>query len=144
MRGLTAAVECFALKERFVIARGARTEAVVVVATVQAGDRRGRGECVPYGRYGETVDSVLAQIEGARTFLERGAGREDLARLLPPGAARNALDCALWDLEAKRLGVPARELAGVHRIAPATTAFTISLGPPERMREAAAEAAWRP
>ena len=144
MRQLDVSVQRFRLAERFVIARGARTESAVVTVTLRTNTCRGRGECVPYARYGETIDSVLAQIETVRAPLEQGADRDRLATLLPPGAARNAFDCALWDLEAKRLGIPARELAGVHRIAPTTTAYTISLGTPADMAAAAARAAWRP
>ena len=143
-RRLDVAVERFPLAARFVIARGARTESLVVVATLDGGGHEGRGECVPYPRYGETVDSVVAQIESQRDRLEAGADRQALQSLLPPGAARNALDCALWDLDAKRLGRPAHELAGVHRVPPATTAFTLSLGTPDEMAAAARAAAWRP
>jgi L-alanine-DL-glutamate epimerase-like enolase superfamily enzyme len=143
-RRLDVTVERFPLAARFVIARGARTESVVVVATLDAGEHKGRGECVPYPRYGETVDSVIAQIESRRDGLEAGADRQALQGLLPPGAARNVLDCALWDLDAKRLGRPAHELAGAHRVPPATTAFTLSLGKPDDMAAAARAAAWRP
>ncbi len=143
-RRLDVTVERFPLAARFVIARGARTESVVVVATLDAGEHKGRGECVPYQRYGETVDGVMAQIESQRGALEAGADRQALQRLLPPGAARNALDCASWDLDAKRLGRPAHELAGVHRVPPTTTAFTLSLGTPAEMAAAARVVAWRP
>ncbi len=144
MRKLEVVIERFPLAERFVIARGAKTESVVVMATIHQAKSRGRGEAVPYGRYGETPDGVMAAIESVRAEIERGADRALLATLLPPGAARNALDCALWDLEAKRLGVPARDLAGVHRVAPATTAYTVSLGPPDAMAAQAGKVAWRP
>ena len=143
-RSLAVAVERFPLAKPFAIARGTKTESVVVVATLRAGEHRGRGECVPYGRYGETVESVEAQIETVRASIEGGATREDLQRLLPPGAARNALDCALWDLEAKRLAIRAFDLAGLHRLIPATTAYTLSLDTPDRMGAAAAEVAARP
>ncbi len=144
MRSLDVAIERFPLAERFVIARGAKTESVVIVVTLRQGEWRGRGEAVPYGRYGETVDGVAALIETVRAAVEHGAGRDALEALVPPGAARNALDCALWDLDAKRLGITAHEIAGVHRVAPATTAYTISLGSPEEMAAVAAKAAWRP
>ena len=143
-RTLAVAVERFPLAKPFSIARGTKTESVVVTATLTVGAHRGRGECVPYGRYGETVDSVLAQVEGVRASIESGATRENLQRLLPAGAARNALDCALWDLEAKRLDIRAFSLAGLHRLTPATTAYTLSLDTPDRMGAAAAEAAQRP
>lgn len=143
-RTVRLAVERFALAQPFVISRGARTEAVVVVVAIDQGPAHGRGECVPYGRYGETVDSVLGQIEQIRAALEAGVDRDDLQTLLPPGAARNAVDCALWDLDAKRLGVSAASLAGLHRLAPATTAYTLSLGTPEAMAAAARDASARP
>ena len=141
---LSIAVERFPILGKFVIARGAKTEAVVVVATIEDRGFRGRGESVPYARYGETVESVLTQIASVRTQLEAGADRGRLQSLLPPGAARNALDCALWDLDAKRCGVAAHVLAGVMPPAPVTTAFTISAGSPAEMAETAAKARERP
>ncbi|CAN2533885.1 L-Ala-D/L-Glu+epimerase [Methylocapsa aurea] len=141
---LTVSVERFPIAGRFVISRGAKTEAVVVAATLRDGDALGRGECVPYARYGESVESVVDQLESLRALLEAGADRAALAALLPPGAARNAADCALWDLEAKRTGVPAYRLAGLERMEPLITAYTISVGTPQEMREAAAKAAHRP
>ena len=97
---LHADVEVWPLKERFVIARGAKSEARVVVVTASRGGVAGRGECVPYARYGETVESVLGAIRGAGAVSTRDALRE----ALPTGAARSAIDCALWDLEAKETG----------------------------------------
>lgn len=126
------------------ISRGAKTEAVVVTATLVQGGGVGRGECVPYARYGESAESVVATIESARDALEAGADRADLQRLLPAGAARNALDCALWDLEAKLSGVPAHVAAGFEALLPLVTAFTISVGAPDQMRAAAERAADRP
>ena len=143
-RSLGIAVEEFPLSAPFVIARGARSSSIVVVVTVRHGEHRGRGECVPYPRYGESPPSVLAQIEAVRTAIEEGIDRAGLQSLLPPGAARNAIDCALWDLDAKRLGIRAEALAGLHRVGPATTAFTLSLGTPESMAAAARAAADRP
>jgi len=136
--------ERWPLAHAFVISRGAKTEAHVLVAEVEEDGVRGRGEAVPYGHYGETIDSVRAQIEDARPGLEQGGGRMGLQALLPPGAARNALDCALWDLEAKRLGVRAWTLAGRSRLDPVKTAYTLSLGPPEAMAQAARTHARRP
>jgi L-alanine-DL-glutamate epimerase-like enolase superfamily enzyme len=136
--------EQWPLATAFVIARGSKTEAEVVVAEIADGPHRGRGEAVPYGRYGETLESVLAQIEGVRTALEAGADRAVLQGLLAAGAARNALDCALWDLEAKRAGVRAWTLVGRVRLDPVKTCYTISLGPPEEMAEAARAQARRP
>ncbi len=141
---LTITVERFPILGKFVIARGAKTEAVVVVATIEDKGFRGRGESVPYARYGETVESVLTQIASVRAQIEAGADRGRLQSLLPPGAARNALDCALWDLDAKRCGVAAHVLAGVMPPAPVTTAFTISAGSPAEMAAAAAKARERP
>ena len=127
------AVERFPLATPFRIARGSRTEAVVVVAEVTADGATGRGECVPYARYGESVDSVVAQIESAGDVADRGA----LLAALPPGAARNALDCALWDMEAKRAGRPAHLVVCTDPPRPLTTAFSISLGAVGDMAEAA-------
>ncbi len=127
---LDIAVERWPVAGTFTIARGSRTEAVVVVATITRDGIAGRGECVPYARYGESVESVTAAIEAARPLLAAGADRDAIARAMPAGAARNAVDCALWDLEAKTAGVPAHVLAGIDRLAPATTCFTISLGTP--------------
>jgi L-alanine-DL-glutamate epimerase-like enolase superfamily enzyme len=143
-RSLSAAARSFALAKPFVISRGAKTEAVVVVAELTQGAFFGRGECTPYARYGESVESVLAQIESARPALEAGADRFALQNLLPPGAARNALDCALWDLEAKQTRIPAWQTAGLSRISPCVTAYTLSVGAPEEMARAAVEAAERP
>lgn len=115
----------------------------MVVVEIAAGDHRGRGEATPYARYGETPDSVLAQIETARIAVEAGADRAALQALLPAGAARNALDCALWDLEAKQAGVRAWTLAGRQRLDPVKTCYTLSLGTAEAMAEVArAHARW--
>ena len=143
-RRLTIAVERFPIAGRFTIARGSRTEAVVVVAILRDADAAGRGECVPYARYGETPEGVADSIEAMRDAVEGGLTRQDLQARMPAGAARNALDCALWDLEAKSTGVPAHVAAGIDRLAPVTTAYTISLGSAAEMAEAAARAAARP
>jgi hypothetical protein len=137
-RSLNVSVERFDLAAPFVISRGAKTLAEVVTVTLDEGLFCGRGECVPYARFGETPGSVVAAIEGLRGSLEAGLEREALQGFLPAGAARNAIDCALWDLEAKRLGVRAHEMAGLHRMAPVVTAFTISVGPPHAMAAQAA------
>ncbi|MFZ1960034.1 MAG: N-acetyl-D-Glu racemase DgcA [Methylovirgula sp.] len=144
MPRLSVKVERFPIAGSFVIARGAKTEASVVVAALEADGLRGRGECVPYGRYGESIESVRDAMESVRPAIEAGAGRIDLQRLLGRGAARNALDCALWDLEAKRRGVRVCELAGLAPPVPLITAFTISLGTPEGMAAAASAAHGRP
>jgi L-Ala-D/L-Glu epimerase len=143
-RILEVSVERFPIAGRFTIARGSRTEAVVVTATIRDGAARGWGECVPYARYGETPEGVVAALESLRPALEAGLDREALGEAMAPGAARNALDCALWDLDAKRSGVPAYLSAGLDRLRPATTAYTISLDAPEAMARAAAAASHRP
>jgi L-Ala-D/L-Glu epimerase len=140
---LNARIERWPIAGRFTIARGAKTEAVVVVAELADGPAVGRGECVPYARYGETADGVLAAIEAMREPLARGLDRAGLQGAMPPGAARNALDCALWDLEAKRSGTPVAALAGLAAPKPLTTAYTISLGTPAAMAKAAAKASAR-
>ncbi len=132
--------DVFRLAERFTISRGSRTEARVLTVHLRDGEHRGRGECVPYSRYGETPESVEAQIAG----LPEDLTREALQGLLPPGAARNAVDCALWDLEARRTGRRVWELAGLEAPGPEVTAFTLSLDTPARMEAAAAKHAHRP
>jgi L-alanine-DL-glutamate epimerase-like enolase superfamily enzyme len=141
---LNVRVERWPLAAAFVISRGSKTEAEVVVAEIADEGHLGRGEAVPYGRYGETSDSVVAQIEAVRGAIENGCGRPKLQDLLPAGAARNALDCALWDLEAKRAGVRAWTLAGLSRLDPVKTCYTISLGSASEMSAAARRNARRP
>ena len=137
---LTVTEERFPLAEVFTISRGSKTEAAVLTVTVEDGGAAGRGECVPYARYGETLASVAAEIAGLPERFDRAA----LQELLPPGAARNAVDCALWDLEAKRTGKRAWELAGLPAPGPEITAYTLSLGTPDEMRAKAAQHAHRP
>ncbi len=144
MRRLKVEVESWPIAGAFTISRGSRTEARVVVATIGDGPHRGRGECVPYPRYGETVDGVAAAIEGAAGAIAAGASRADLLTLLPAGAARNALDCALWDLEAKASGMRAWQLAGAPEPRPVVTAYTLSLGEAHAMEAAARVASHRP
>lgn len=144
MPKLSVAVERFPIAGKFVISRGAKTEAVVVTATIEEAGCRGRGECVPYGRYGETIESVTSQIAAVRSQIEAGVDCAGLQTLLAPGAARNALDCALWDFAAKHRGLPAHQLAGLAPPVPVTTAFTISVGAPADMAAAAAKACERP
>ncbi len=144
MTRLTVDDERWPIRGTFTISRGSKTHAHVVTVTLDADGHRGRGECVPYARYGETVDSVRAAIEGLRGELEAGLDRQALQQALPHGAARNAVDCALWDLEAKRSGTPAFALAGLHALAPPVTAYTLSLETPEAMRASAAASAHRP
>lgn len=145
MTVLSVAAESFPIAGQFVIARGAKTQAQVVIVTLcNEEGARGRGECVPYGRYGETVASVIAAIEEVRPAIEAGMPHADLLARLAPGAARNAVDCAFWDLSAKITGVPAHVTAGLPRLGPATTAFTISVGAPAAMAEAVRRAGPRP
>jgi L-alanine-DL-glutamate epimerase-like enolase superfamily enzyme len=141
---LAVRIERWPIAGAFTIARGSKTEAVVVVAELADGDRIGRGECVPYARYGESVEGVVAAIEAQRGFVESGGDRLALQGAMGPGAARNALDCAFWDLEAKKAGRPIWQLAGLAEPRPVTTAFTVSLGEPDAMGAAAAKAAHRP
>lgn len=131
---ISATAETWPLAEAFTISRGSKTAATVVVATVRSGSHTGRGEAVPYARYGETVESALAAIRS----LTRVPSREDLLSLLPAGAARNAVDCALYDLEAKCSGTPAAALCGAAGLAPVLTAYTLSLDTPEAMAAKAA------
>jgi L-Ala-D/L-Glu epimerase len=144
MRSLKVSAESWPIAGAFTISRGSRTEARVAVATIEENGVLGRGECVPYARYGETVEGVAAAIEGMPGEIASGATRSDLLSLLPPGAARNALDCALWDFEAKKAGERVWTLAGLPAPKPAVTAYTLSLGTPEAMEAAAREAASRP
>src|SRR6266487_4182943 len=127
--------EIWPLKEPFRISRGSRTEARVIVVTVTDGKHTGRGEGAPLARYGQSVDSVLAQIESMKR--EKNLDRRQLQKLLPAGAARNALDCALWDLEAKISGKRVWELANIPSVAEVETSFTISLDAPAAMAKAA-------
>jgi len=137
-------IERWPLAGAFTISRGTKTEAVVVVAELTDGTHRGRGESVPYPRYGETPDGIVAAIEAMRPALRRGLNRTDLQGAMPAGAARNALDCAYWDVNAKVAGRPVHELAGLVAPGPRITAYTISLAPPSAMAEAAEKAAARP
>jgi L-alanine-DL-glutamate epimerase-like enolase superfamily enzyme len=141
---LTVATERWPISGAFTISRGSKTEAEVVVAEVSDGLYRGRGECVPYERYGETAASVSAALSALAPHVAGGLDRAELQSLLPAGAARNALDCALWDLAAKRAGRPVYELAGLAPPAAYVTAYTISLASPNVMADAAGKAAGRP
>jgi L-alanine-DL-glutamate epimerase-like enolase superfamily enzyme len=143
-RDLKVGVERFPIRGGFTISRGAKHEAVVVVATISDGASSGRGECVPYARYDESVEGVAQAIEACAPAVAGGLDQAGLQALLPPGAARNALDCALWDLEAKISGRSAAERAGLAPLRAVETAFTISLASPEEMAARAREAARYP
>ena len=140
---LSVRAETWPIAGAFSISRGAKTEAEVVVAELRDGGHRGRGECVPYGRYGETVEGVIAALAAMSERIAQGLDRAGLQQAMPPGAARNALDCAFWDLEAKRAGRPAYALAGLSAPQPLVTAYTISLDTPSAMAEAAKAASAR-
>ena len=140
-RDLKVVVERWPIRGDFTISRGSKREAVVVVVTIRDGGVEARGECVPYARYGESVESVVQAIETYTPAIADGLSRERLQALLPPSAARNALDCALWDLEAKISGRSVGELVGVSPLHPVETAFTISLASPEKMAARASRVA---
>jgi len=144
MTRLLASIETWPLATAFNISRGAKTQADIVIATIQDGSLVGRGECVPYARYGETLEGVRDAISELAQEIENGLTRADLQLQLPPGAARNAIDCALWDIEAKRTGKRVWELANCPQPGALVTAFSLSLDTPENMGETAARAADRP
>lgn len=141
---LTVQRQSFPIRGSFAISRGSKTRSEVVLVELLRDGVRGRGECVPYGRYGESIDGVIDAIESVRPAIESGVGRAQLQPLLPAGAARNALDCALWDLDAKHAGVRAWTLAGLAQPSAEVTAYTLSLDAPAAMRSAAAQHAQRP
>jgi L-Ala-D/L-Glu epimerase len=141
---LSVRIERWPIAGAFTISRGAKTEATVVVAELNDGQHRGRGECVPYARYGDTVEGVYDAIVAIGDAILAGLDRSALQQALPPGAARNALDCAFWDLAAKSSGVPVHVLAGLPAPRPLITAYTISLAAPAAMAAAAALASARP
>src|SRR6202048_4851229 len=140
---LAARIERRPIAGSFTISRGAKTEAVPVMGEVSHGGHTGRGECVPYPRYGETPEATLAALQAMQEPSPRGLDRRALQAAMPAGAARNALDCALIDLEAKTSGKRVWDLLGRRGPQAYTTAYTISLGPPEVMAEATAKAAHR-
>lgn len=137
---ITVTRDVFQLAEVFTIARGSRTEAQVLTVHITRGGVTGWGECVPYARYDETLDNVIHEIESLPEKFDHAA----LYDLLPAGAARNAVDCALWDLEAKEVGKRVWELAGLAQPGPEITAYTLSLDTPEKMRAQAAKHSHRP
>lgn len=137
---ITVSTDRFALAQPFSISRGTKTHADVLTVRIDRGGVVGWGECVPYARYGETLDSVATQI----ATLSQGIDRIALQTALPAGAARNAVDCALWDLAAKQAGRRVWELAGLVRPHPVQTAFTLSLNTPDVMQQSAAQNAYRP
>lgn len=144
MRDLFVEAERFPIAGSFTISRGSKTEAAVLTCTIKAGDNVGRGECVPYARYSETLESVATAIEAVRPDIASGITRQQLQDRMPAGAARNAVDCALWDLEAKLSDVRVSSLLGHPNPMALETAYTISLAEPEAMAEKARENRHRP
>ena len=143
-RRLDATVESFPIAGTFAISRGSKVSADVVVCAIRQDGVTGRGECVPYARYGESLDGVRAAIEAAAPLVAGGIDRDGLLAAMRPGAARNAVDCALWDLEAKLSGRPAWACACAAAPGPLTTAFTLSLAGPDEMGAQARANAHRP
>jgi L-alanine-DL-glutamate epimerase-like enolase superfamily enzyme len=143
-RKLKIKAESYKLAQTFTISRGSKSEAEVLVVEIEEDGKIGRGECVPYARYKESTGSVTEIVESLRAAIEGGVGRQRLRNLLKPGAARNAVDCALWDLEAKLSGKPAWEIAGLEQPHDVVTTYTLSLDTPAKMAEAAKTNAHRP
>jgi L-Ala-D/L-Glu epimerase len=144
LRTLRAQHDRFALSRPFRIARGEKSFADVIRVTLSEGAAEGRGEGVPYPRYGESVESALAAVEKARAAVEAGADRAALLSLMPPGAARNAIDCALWDLEARQSGTDVADLPGMAATGPLVSALTIVIDTPEAMAAAAGRSGGAP
>ncbi len=142
-RHLETTIDTFPIAGTFTISRGSKTEAKVVTCVIRDGDEIGRGECVPYARYGESIDSVAAQIAEISPEIANGLDRIGLQKAMAAGAARNAVDCALWDLEAKRGKRSVAAVLGLPPMKPLVTAYTISLGEPEVMAEQARKVAHR-
>jgi L-alanine-DL-glutamate epimerase-like enolase superfamily enzyme len=140
IRYAEATIESFPIAGSFTISRGSKTSAEVVVCTIREDGNAGRGECVPYRRYGESIESVMAEINAVLPLVIDGMDRHALQTLMKPGAARNAVDCALWDLEAKKRGMTVMEAMGLSIARPLVTAYTISLGSADEM--AAQTAKW--
>lgn len=143
-RYLQATTERFPVAGSFTISRGSRTHVDVVTCAIEDGSFRGIGECVPYARYGETIDGVIADITSVQQHIAAGLTRAELQHVMKPGAARNAVDCALWDLEARTSGITVAERIIGRAAEPLVTAYTISLADPETMAAKAAENAARP
>lgn len=143
-RVLSVVEEIFPIAGTFTISRGSKTQADVICCTVSQDGASGRGECVPYRRYGETLQSVRAEIETASSSIRDGIDRYQLRSVMKAGAARNAVDCALWDLEAKLSGIGVAARLGLPAPGALVTAFTLSLGTPEAMAAQAAQNAYRP
>ncbi|MER9356221.1 dipeptide epimerase [Mesorhizobium sp. M0514] len=143
-RVISVEAERFPIAGTFTISRGSKTEAEVITCTISDGDNRGWGECVPYKRYGETMEGVRDAIEAMRRQIEGGISHKDLLDAMPAGAARNAIDCAFWDLEAKISGVAVADAIHAVPLSALETAYTLSLGEPEAMAAQARANAGRP
>jgi L-alanine-DL-glutamate epimerase-like enolase superfamily enzyme len=141
---LTVTRRAWPLARPFMTAHGVKTTVDVVVAEIFDGDSRGRGEGVPLRRYGESIDSVVAELEAMKGAVFSGLNRDSLQSAMPPGAARNALDCAFWDIDAKRAYCSVAELAGLGAVPPLMTAFTVAFDTPDKMAELAAANRTRP
>ncbi|MBB5985461.1 N-acetyl-D-Glu racemase DgcA [Sphingobium lignivorans] len=144
LRTLDVRNDSFPLIAPFRISRGVKSAAEVVTVSLTLGDHVGRGEAVPYPRYGESIEGTIDAIEAVRAALEAGANREEIGRLMSPGAARNAVDCALWDLEARLADKSVPELLGRPALTPVPTALTVGLDTPDAMAAAAAKLAYVP
>ena len=144
MRRLAARQEVFPIRGAFKISRETRTQQPVVLVEIADGDIVARAECVPYKRYGESMDGVVETIMSVADDIAKGIDRAGIQAKMKPGAARNGIDCALWDLEAKKAGKRVWDLAGRPAPKPVVTAFTISFDNPEKMKADAASAADRP
>jgi L-alanine-DL-glutamate epimerase-like enolase superfamily enzyme len=143
-RHLEATIEAFPIAGSFTISRGSKTEADVIVCRISEDGVSGRGECVPYRRYGETMEGVMAEIKAISQAIEAGLTREQLQLEMKPGAARNAVDCALWDLEAKHIHRSVGQMIGATDSQPIVTAFTLSLADAQTMAAEAKKNSERP
>src|SRR5450631_2327628 len=141
---LTVTRRAWPLARPLMTAHGVKTTVDVVVAEISDVESRGRGEGVPLLRYGESIDSVVAAVDAMKGAIFSGLNRDTLQHALPPGAARNALDCAFWDIDAKRAYRSVAELAGLGAVTPVVTAFTLALDTPDKMAELAAANRARP
>lgn len=143
-RQLSVKIESYPIDGVFTISRGAKTHADVILCEITEKGVVGRGECVPYKRYGESMEGVFAEIEALKTLIETGLTRQSLQDNMKPGAARNAIDCALWDLDAKLSGRSVFSTIGIDRLEPLTTAYTLSLAEADVMHQSALKNAHRP
>jgi len=141
---LTISKDAFKLAQVFTISRGSRTQAEVLTVSLSDGQHEGRGECLPYARYHETMESVEAQINAISGAISDGMSREALQNALPPGAARNAVDCAMWDLAAKQANSTVWQLAGLEEPGKVTSCYTLSLDEPDKMRASASKQSHMP